>query len=400
MTPPSPAPAASGAPESARSQLRRQWWLTVPLLLLPVLLAGIAERSRLLIDPAAGWPLLAGLLLASYFLFHLYRHLECNRGLQEGARRLPTLGAANWLTLGRGSAVVSLTGFLPAATVQEPSLVAAWAPGLLYLGLSAADLLDGWIARRQGRETLLGQELDMTVDAAGLLVASLLAVLLGRLPALYLLVGLAYYLFRCGIRLRQRRSLPLVTLQPRPYARIIAGFQMGLVGVALLPLVPAPFTRTAALLFMAPLLAGFIRDWLVVSTRLATDQRQRSRLDHWVACFWEVLLPPWLRLILVATAVAEMSGLLGLFADDWRRLVFYGLVGLAAAGYLPRLAALALVVLLAFASPPAGGAILLAVFVVAVLLLLIGPGPGSLWAPEEAILYRRRSAAADAGEPG
>ncbi len=393
-------PPGQGSPENARSQLRRQWMLAVPLLLLPVLLSGIAERTLLKTDPAAGWHLLTGLLLAGYLLFHLYRNLECNRRLQEGARLLPTLGAANWLTLGRGSAVVALSGFLPAAAGQDPSRTAAWAPGLLYLGLSAADLLDGWIARRQGRETLLGRELDMTVDAAGLLVASLLAVLAGRLPATYLLVGLAYYLFRGGIWLRQRRGLPLVPLQPRPYARIIAGFQMGLVGVALLPLVPASFTRTAALLFMTPLLAGFLRDWLVVSARLATDQRQRSRLDDRVACFWEFLLPPGLRLLLVAVAVAEWSGRLGLFTDDWWRLVFCGLVGLAAAGCLPRLAALALVLLLAFAVHPPGGTIPLAVFTIAVLLMLTGPGPVSLWAPEEALLYRRPSASAAVGESG
>ena len=388
---PPQSPTSSSGLESARLQLQRQWWLAVPLLLLPVLFVGITKGDLLQTDPASAWPMLAGLLLAGYFLFYLYLHLECNRRLQE-PELLPTLGAANWLTLGRASAVVVLSGLFPASTDQALQQPAAWAPGLLYLSLSTADLLDGWIARRQRRETLLGQRLDMTVDAAGLLVASLLAVLLGRLPAIYLLVGVAYYLFCGGICQRQRRGLPLLTLQPRPYARIIAGFQMGLVGVALLPLVPAPFSHTAALLFMAPLLAGFLRDWLVVSARLATDQQQRSRLDQWAASLWEVFLPPWLRLILLATAAAELSGWLGLFDGDWRQLAFCALAALAAAGCLTRLATLALTLLLALASNPAGETVPLVVFTLAILLLLTGPGPGALWAPEEAILYRRRPA--------
>jgi len=385
-------PTIVGNLAGVRLQLRRQWYLAVPLLLLPVLFTGMATLPLLKTAQAAGWLLLASPLLAGYFLFFLYQNLDSNRLVEDIERLLPTLGAANWLTLGRASAVVALSGFLPFAVTRDTSLLAAWSPGLLYMSLSAADLLDGWIARRQQRETLLGRQLDMTVDAAGLLVASLLAILLGRLPVIYLLVGLAYYLFRCGIRYRQARGLQLVTLQSRPYARIIAGFQMGLVGVALLPLVPASFTHTAAVFFMVPLLAGFLRDWLVVSASLATDEQQRSRLDHWVASLWEVFLPPLLRILLLAVATAETFGRLELFEGGWQRLLFYLLVTLAASGCLARLAALGLAVLLAFASGSVTS-VPLAVFSVAILLLLTGPGGFSVWAPEEAILYRRRSTA-------
>jgi phosphatidylglycerophosphate synthase len=170
-----------------------------------------------------------------------------------------------------------------------------WAPGLIYLGISLADLLDGFVARRQHRQTELGQRLDIETDAAGLLVALLVAVSLDRLPALTLLVGLAYYLFIFGIWWRQQRHLPLVALQSRPYARIIAGFQMGVVALALLPLFNPPFTFIAAALVMTPLLVGFGRDWLVVSCRLRIDSNQRTALDHWAGLVLARFLPLVLR---------------------------------------------------------------------------------------------------------
>ncbi len=97
-----------------------------------------------------------------------------------------TLGAANWITLLRAAAIIALAGFLPLTLQSEyRSLnqdMLGWATGIIYLGISMLDLLDGYVARRQGRETELGKQLDIVTDAAGLLVASLLAVTLGRLP--------------------------------------------------------------------------------------------------------------------------------------------------------------------------------------------------------------------------
>ena len=52
-------------------------------------------------------------------------------------------------------------------------------------------------------------------------------------------------------------------VKPRRSAHIIAGFQMGFVGVALLPVIGPPLTTAAAYIFMIPLLAGFAKDWLI-----------------------------------------------------------------------------------------------------------------------------------------
>ena len=118
---------------------------------------------------------------------------------------------------------------------------------------------------RQGHETRLGAFLDINIDALGLLIAPLLAVWYGQLPGAYLSVSAAYYLLVFAIWLRKKYSKPVFKIPPRRSARIIAGFQMGFVGVALLPAISPPLTTMAAYIFMIPLLAGFTKDWMIAS---------------------------------------------------------------------------------------------------------------------------------------
>jgi CDP-diacylglycerol--glycerol-3-phosphate 3-phosphatidyltransferase len=360
-------------------------------------------------EPATSAALLPGLAVAIHIYRNLSRHLATNhRSLEEG-RLFPSLGAANWITLFRAAAVVLLAGFLPIAIITNrqgwqylqhllPLNLNAllWVPGIIYLGISLADLFDGFVARRQGRETELGKKLDIETDAAGLLVASLPAVALGRLPAIYLLVGLAYYLFIFGIRQRQRRGLPVIALQSRPYARIIAGFQMGLVGMALLPIFNPVFTFMAAYIFMTPLLIGFFRDWLVVSCRIQTDTNQQAVPDLWARSFMKKV-PVALRLVILAGGIAMLVDY-GVYQTHLTLqpawcipyiLCFVGCL-LASAGFMGRSASLCLVLLLGSSqSSFEVSSITMVVFSAATTLMLTGTGAMSLWAPEERILYRR-----------
>lgn len=392
--------------QQALLRLRRQSCWAAVLLYSPWLSTIFLCRSLFRDQPATILALLPGLATAIYLHSRLSRHLTANHRPFETDRLFATLGAANWITLLRAAAVVALAGFLPVAvsTVvasqeSRSQLNAgwlAWAPGIIYLGLSLADLLDGYLARRQGRETELGKRLDIETDAAGLLVASLLAVILGRLPVIYLLVGLAYYPFIFGIWLRQRRELPLAALQSRPFARIIAGLQMGLVGLALLPVFHRPFLFLAASLFMTPLLIGFLRDWLVVSCKIESDRNQQTALDRWARSVMRTV-PVTLRLVLFAGGMMMLVD----FGIQWHlswhlswqsvALGIFCICGLLATiGCMGRVAALCLALLLAGNQSPFGTSLLsLVVFAAAAALMITGTGALSLWTPEETMLYRR-----------
>jgi CDP-diacylglycerol---glycerol-3-phosphate 3-phosphatidyltransferase len=372
--------------------LRHQSWLAAVLLFSPWMLTLFSCWS-IFAEPVTIPALLPGLAVAVYLQRYLSGHLETNHHHREKERLFPTLGAATWITLLRGGAIVLLAGFLPMTVQPGKGLqnTLTWAPGIIYLGISLADLLDGFVARRQGRETDLGKRLDIETDAAGLLVASLLAIVLDRLPVVYLLVGLAYYPFVLGIRLRQQWGLPVITLQPRPYSRIIAGFQMGFVGMVLLPIFNRAFISIAAIIFMTPLLTGFLRDWLVVSCRIKADIDQRSYLDIVVRSLMMKTLPWALRLAVLA------GGIIVLAHYDSARInlpwqVIHSLCCLLAGfGFMGRSASLFLLLLLGSSQSPFGTSLpSMVVFGAAAALMLTGTGSLSLWAPEERVLYRRQ----------
>ena len=93
--------------------------------------------------------------------------------LRESLFNLPNL-----LTLVRMGSIPLLVGLL-----YLPGAVWSWLAGGLFLVAGITDLLDGWLARRMKKVTVLGQYLDPVADK--ILVASMLVMLsnLGRLPA-------------------------------------------------------------------------------------------------------------------------------------------------------------------------------------------------------------------------
>ncbi len=373
--------------------LQKQSWRPAVVLFL-AWLAGIFLCRPLFQDrPAALVFLSFGFIIACHLQKTVYHHLAANHRPGESGLLFPTLGAANWITVGRAAAVVALAGFLPLTVSGFQGLpeFLVWTPGVVYLGISAADLLDGIVARRLHRETELGRKLDIETDAAGLMTASLLAVSLDRLPVIYLLAGFAYYVFIFGIWARQKHNRPVVRLQQRPYARIIAGFQMGLVGLSLLPIFDPVFTKIAGLIIMTPLLLGFLRDWLVVSCQLQTDDAQQAVMDQWAGTTGMKALPLLLRSVLLAGGLATLvSSSLQEAPRVWQLAAAFCCL-LAGSGFMGRSTSLLLVVLLAWQHSPFGAAALpVAIFSAAVALMLTGSGRGSVWAPEERILYRNQ----------
>ena len=376
------------------ARLRHQSWWAALLLFSPWLLSIFLSWSIIYSQPFGVIGLLPGLAVAAHIVLCLSFNLASNHRPFQEEHLFPALGAANWITLLRAAAIVAMAAILPFALhsdtgVFEPDTL-AWACGIIYLGISLFDLLDGYVARKQKRETVLGKQLDTVTDASGLLVASLLAVTLGRLPVIYLLVGLAYYPFIFAIWLRRRWALPVVALQSRPYARIIAGFQMGLVAMALMPIFKPAFTYLAAYIFMTPLLIGFARDWLVVSCRIKTDGNQQSRLDLWLRSLVITPLPLALRLIIFSGGITTLVGSGFLHTHLSCQIIHSFCCLLAAIGFMGRSSALFLVLLLGSNQSPFGITVLsMALFSTAAALMLSGTGILSLWRPEDTILYRR-----------
>jgi CDP-diacylglycerol--glycerol-3-phosphate 3-phosphatidyltransferase len=359
-------------------------------------------------------------LFTVFFAGILWRNLRLNSRPRE-RKLLQNFGPGNQLTILRGFLLALLFGFLFS---PWPQGWLAWIPGLLYTITALADLFDGYLARKFNQETQLGENLDLSLDGLGVLIASILLVYYGQVPAWYLLVGLARYLFLAGIWLRRRRGRPVYELNANLTRRPFAGAQMGFVAVILFPLFSPPGTFLAAALFAVPFLVGFSIDWLVVSgisrSRLLLGD---SRLEHFIRRIElnllrgekiNVIFTRWMPLairislviLLIVWIQQNLSGLI--------RQQFFAAVNMTATSAPPTLLLgvllLFIVVSMVLIALGAAGR-LAALFVLfgvgiylkffglniteallvtgAAALFYLGSGPYSLWMPERDIIARR-----------
>jgi CDP-diacylglycerol--glycerol-3-phosphate 3-phosphatidyltransferase len=405
--------------ESALSSLRTRW---VKLVFLQSLLIWVGYQLMVSWwEPqfALRWAVMAALFTV-FFGGYLWSNLELNSHLGERVLQ-PKFGSGNQLTILRGFFLAYLFGFLFS---PWPQGWLAWIPGSLYTITALADLFDGYLARKFNQETLLGEKLDLSLDGLGVLIASILLVQYGQVPAWYLLVGLARYLFLAGIWLRRSGGKPVYELNANSTRRPFAGAQMGFVAVILFPLFSPPGTFLAAALFAFPFLIGFTIDWLVVNgisrSRLLLGD---SRLEHFVSRIKfillrgekiEVIFTKWMPLairislvILLAVWIQQnLSGLVNqqLFAAVNMTatsapptlllgvlllfiVVSMVLIALGAAG---RLAALFVLFGVGIYLKFFGLNITEALLVTgAAALFYLGSGPYSLWMPERDIIARR-----------
>ena len=373
-------------PDETRSlsALRREW--VVMALAAALLLAG---GWRVL---HAGWGaayalrwLAAALVVSAYGFFHLWRHLGENRRKEPGSPLFADLGVANRLTFARAIFNAMLVGFLLG---PWPWGWLAWIPAVLYIASSLMDYLDGYVARITGRTTMLGEALDMKWDGVGLLAAGTLSVLYGQTPVLYLLVGFARYLYLFGLWIHKRRGLTEHELPPSRFRRALAGTQMGFVAVVLLPVFRPPETHVAAVLFAAPLLIGFVRDYLWVTGVIGRGSTRVPRTSRSVDQTWFQLA---LRGLLAALLVNLLSHMLGQGnAQPGLLITAFVAVPLVLLGAAGRSAALAVLLMTGFRlqSDPLEWRLWL-ILLTSTLLFFTGTGAWSLWRPEEWLIDHR-----------
>jgi CDP-diacylglycerol--glycerol-3-phosphate 3-phosphatidyltransferase len=263
--------------------LRRRWWLTVVVALLAATVVAAVAVQTLSPTAAVLW-FLVTLVPLGYTLWLLRRSLSLNRPPADddgsdavpdgGTAVFPTLGMANGITLGRGWLYAGVAGFLLVTPAADS--VWRWLPALWYGGGAALDWVDGSVACHVGRPTRLGERLDLAFDTMGFLVAPVVAVAWGALPPWYLAVSVARYCYRFGCWLHERRGGTIRALPESRLRRPLAGLQMAVVALALLPVVPTGVAWLAATLAMLPSLAVFCRDFLSVTGRLGVPNIQDS----------------------------------------------------------------------------------------------------------------------------
>ncbi|MDR5671734.1 Phosphatidylglycerophosphate synthase [Halalkaliarchaeum sp. AArc-CO] len=252
------------AAESAHARLRQHtaaWFLTAG-----IATGGVGALGAVRSGFGAtwlGWAAIALVVLAVEYRLVVVRLPANHRPDAEGLS--PNLGAANLLTLLRGILIAWTAGFLAFGGGWLSTV--GWFPAVCYGVAALLDAGDGALARHRGRITALGAQLDTEYDALGILVATVVGVFGGAIPAWYLSVGFARYAFVGGVRLRRLRGLPVYELPERTPARLLAGAQMAFLAAALSPILGTDAVAVGVVIVGVPFLLGFLRDWLHVSGR-------------------------------------------------------------------------------------------------------------------------------------
>jgi|AntDeeMetagen681_2_1112603.scaffolds.fasta_scaffold00080_34 CDP-diacylglycerol--glycerol-3-phosphate 3-phosphatidyltransferase len=171
---------------------------------------------------------------------------------------------ATAVTLGRGAALAVFAGFVAAGL---PAGRVAWLPAVLFAIAAGLDTVDGAIARATDSVSELGARLDTEMDGLTVLLGTVLIVAADLVAPVFLLVGLARYLFVFGCWLRRRRGRPVGDLPPSQLRRVLGGLAMATIWLALLPVTGPSVTRPVAVVVLLPFVLNFSRDWLAVSGR-------------------------------------------------------------------------------------------------------------------------------------
>jgi CDP-diacylglycerol--glycerol-3-phosphate 3-phosphatidyltransferase len=172
---------------------------------------------------------------------------------------------------------------------------------------------------------------------------------------------------------------------------------MGFLATALLPMFRPPATTIAAMVFMIPFLAGFLRDWLVVSSRIKTGASQPAPWEEKWRCLFRERLPVVLRVIVLLSFLAALEktaaffsgnagGPFDIFGPIARSVLLLSVV-MVSLGVAGRLAALPILLLSGLWISSQGSDPMWCLLLVAAAALLIsGSGILSLWRPEEKYL--------------
>jgi CDP-diacylglycerol--glycerol-3-phosphate 3-phosphatidyltransferase len=390
------------SPDIVLAGLRRTWrsgalYGGVAIVMIGAL---VARSSR--VAGGLAWATVA-LAVWLYLSSFVGRRLALNHPLSVSSL-LTGFGPGTTATILRGWLLACLAGFL---FLPRPPGPMGWIPAVIYTFANVCDFLDGYLARVSGHATLMGEALDIEFDALGLLISVSVAVHYSALPAWFLLVGLARYAFLFGLWLRRRADKPIYPLPPSDSRRPIAGLQMGALGIILVPVLQPAVTTLGGLLLAVPLLAGFTRDWLVVSgsVDVSSVEYQRTRqLVKRIALHW---LPVFLRAVVMATALrlAYDTSMVSAQSD-----LGFGLSALAAAGEssvvvkflwlaagaavglgaAPRISAALFLVLLLFSAASGENSLTLLISLAAAVgVVMAGGGAISAWQPEVRWFGRR-----------
>jgi len=229
-------------------------------------LAGLADDARLIIAATMVPVAIAGLeilptkaaLALTLAIYGIVGAAVLFFAARAGILR--RFGPANQVTWLRVALTAVVAGAL--ATMDRPELLNWWVLGAMTGAALALDGIDGWLARRTAQSTAFGARFDMEIDAALILVLSLLIGLSGKTGMWIVAAGVLRYLFVLAGWIWPMLTRPL---PPSRRRRAVCAVQVGALVACLLPIVTGVAATLIGGVALAILCLSFAWDilWLL-----------------------------------------------------------------------------------------------------------------------------------------
>jgi len=176
----------------------------------------------------------------------------------------PRFGAANTVTAVRAV----LVALAATAIGRPPAPSVAWRLVAAAIVATVLDGVDGWAARTLGQSSAFGARFDMEVDAALIMVLSVVAWAWGKAGAWVILSGLLRYLFVAAGWIWPWMSR---ALEPKRRRQTVCVIQVVALIVVVSPIAMPPFSTIAAAVALAALVWSFAIDtaWLYGRKQMA-----------------------------------------------------------------------------------------------------------------------------------
>jgi CDP-diacylglycerol--glycerol-3-phosphate 3-phosphatidyltransferase len=162
---------------------------------------------------------------------------------------------------------------------------------------------------------------------------------------------------------------------------------MGCVALLLLPCFLAPFTTTVALIFMLPILMGFMVDWLVVSGRLTTPAYTRI-FSQRLTSYNSIIFQPIVRTALGIAVLLLVSD--NYFSNATATYFALFATAMVLLGFAGRIGAIAILLLVGLTQgDDTMNALILVIITCGTSVMLLGTGHFSVWQWDDRWVNRR-----------